>query len=319
MFQFSETNLSNSMMIKINSNFILIMLLALAFSCTTTEKKTEPKEVLFQFNPQKPINGEYLGIVELGGDGFNSFIINADTTNHWFLEKAEFGVSNAYDNNASSEEIKSGLNSYIEKMLSYNVNGKDIHFVVSSTARKNERVSLISSILDSIGYVVNSVNADEEGKYALIAALPEEFQDNGFVVDIGSGNTKIAWMENGTIRTTATYGAKYYAEDIDDKAVAEDVFSKLKMLPKSSKKYCFIIGGIPYQLAKPYIKDNERHTKLKSPDTYEIGEDKKFNGGLNIYRTIYNDIDTEVIVFDTEANFSIGFLLNIDELEDQSE
>jgi len=297
----------------IKSSFILIAIAAWIFSCSAPEKKVEKKEVSFQFAPKKPIDGKYLGIIELGGDGFNSFIINADSTNLWFLEKAEYGVSNAYDNNASSDEIKTGLESYIEKMLAYNVDGKDIHFVVSSTARKNERVTLISALLDSIGYVVNSVDADEEGKYALIAALPEKFYDNGFVVDIGSGNTKLAWMENGEIRTASTYGAKYYKEGLSDKIVAEDVFGKLKMIPKNKKKHCFIIGGIPYQLAKPYIKDGSRYAVLKTPDTYQIGEDQKFNGGLNIYRTIYNDIDTEVIAFDTEANFSIGFLLSVDE------
>ncbi|MEL6558936.1 MAG: hypothetical protein AAFQ94_12180 [Bacteroidota bacterium] len=297
----------------IKSSFILMAIAACMFSCSAPEKKVEKKEVTFQYAPKKPVDGKYLGIVELGGDGFNSFIINADSTNLWFLEKAEYGVSNAYDNNASSDEIKTGLESYIEKMLAYNVGGKDIHFVMSSTARKNERVMLISALLDSIGYVVNSVDADEEGKYALIAALPEKFYDNGFVVDIGSGNTKLAWTENGEIRTTSTYGAKYYKEGLSDKNVAEDVFSKLKMIPKNKKKHCFIIGGVPYQLAKPYIKDGSRYAVLKAPDTYQIGEDQKFNGGLNIYRTIYNDIDTEVIAFDTEANFSIGFLLSVDE------
>lgn len=303
----------------IKSSFILMAIAAWIFSCSAPEKKVEKKEVSFQFAPKKPVDGKYLGIVELGGDGFNSFIINADSTNLWFLEKAEYGVSNAYDNNASSDEIKTGLESYIEKMLAYNVDGKDIHFVVSSTARKNERVALISTLLDSIGYVVNSVDADEEGKYALIAALPEKFYDNGFVVDIGSGNTKLAWMENGEIRTTSTYGAKYYKEGLSDKIVAEDVFDKLKMIPKNKKKHCFIIGGIPYQLAKPYIKDGSRYAVLKTPDTYQVGEDQKFNGGLNIYRTIYNDIDTEIIAFDTEANFSIGFLLSVDEQEEVEE
>lgn len=298
----------------IKFSFIYLAISAMALGCSAPEKKTEKKEVSFQFAPKKPVDGNYLGIVELGGDGFNSFIINADTTNLWFLEKAEYGVSNVYDNNASSEEIKSGLESYIEKMLAYNVGGKDIHFVMSSTAQKNERVKLISSLLDSIGYVVNSVDDDEEGKYALIAALPEQFYNNGFVVDIGSGNTKIAWIENEEIRTTSTYGAKYYKEGISDKKVAEEVFSKLKMIPKANKKHCFIIGGIPYQLAKSYITEGSRYVVLKTPDTYQIGEDQKFNGGLNIYRTIYNDIDTEIAVFDTEANFSIGFLLSVDEL-----
>ncbi|MGB3466753.1 MAG: hypothetical protein WBA74_15845 [Cyclobacteriaceae bacterium] len=301
----------------------IITTISLAFciyGCSNQEVKEEQKKsVEFQYVPKKPVDGKYSGIVELGGDGFNSFIINADSSNLWFMEKAEFGISNAYDDNAEIAEIQSGLEAYINKMLDYNVNGNDIHFVVSSTAAKNKRVQLIDSILASIGYVVNTVNDNEEGKFALIATLPERFYENGFVVDIGSGNTKISWVEGDSIYSRSTYGAKYYTNNTEDRQVSQEVEKILSQIPAARKKHCFIIGGIPFKMAKDYRKDDERYTVLKSPDTYIVGDDKKFNGGLNIYRTIYEDTNTDLVIFDWEANFSIGFLLSVKDRAEASD
>jgi len=296
---------------KLKTIVIAFAVIIVSFSCSEKKKETVEKEKTFQFVPKSPVNGKYSGIVEMGGDGFNSFIINSDSSGYWFIEQEEYGVSNAYDNKANTEEIKSGLEAYIEKMIGYNVDGKNIHFIVSSTARENERVSLISTILDSIGYVVNSVDESEEARYALIAALPPEFSNKGFVVDVGSGNTKISWKVQDSIYTSATYGSKYYTNNVTDEMVYNDVISKLKQVPAKYKKHCFIIGGIPYKLAKAHRKEEERYTVLKKPETYKTGEDKKFDAGLNIYKAISEDRDTDLVLFDWEANFSIGFLLEV--------
>ncbi len=53
-----------------------------------------------------------------------------------------------------------------------------------------------------MGFVVNNVTAEQEAKLALKATVPPSFADNSYMVDIGSGNTKISWEENGSLKST---------------------------------------------------------------------------------------------------------------------
>jgi hypothetical protein len=100
---------------------------------------------------------------------------------------------------ATDEDVRIGLKKYIGTMLDYGVGSKDIHFVVSSGAAKAEVTTKITRVLKSLGYVVNQVTAEQEGQLALKSVLPTEYADKAFVVDIGSGNTKVSWISGGKI------------------------------------------------------------------------------------------------------------------------
>ncbi|HHH53835.1 MAG TPA: hypothetical protein ENK91_09270 [Bacteroidetes bacterium] len=265
----------------------------------------------FNYTPTKPVNGKLKGVVELGASGFNSFIVNIDNNKNWELKKAEWGNSLVYDNMATSGDIREGLKRYITKILDYGVDGRDIHFVVSSGAQKVDNTKKIIRELKNMGYVVNTVTPEQEAKYALKAVLPKRYKATAFVVDIGSGNTKISWVENnGMTKGLETYGAKYYKNNVDDKAVYQDVFNKSKMIPKSRTEVCFMIGGVPFNLAKEVRKDKERYTVLKDPEDYNA-EGAKIKAGLNIYKAIKDATGCDEYVFDWDANFTIGFLLGL--------
>ena len=277
---------------------------------TVNEAKTAWNKS-FNFTPTKPVNGKLKGVVELGASGFNSFIVNIDNNKNWELKKADWGYSLVYENMATSADIRQGLKSYITNILDYGVDGRNIHFVVSSGAQKVESTKKIIKELKKMGYVVNTVTPEQEAKYALKAVLPNKYKTTAFVVDIGSGNTKISWVENtGATKGFETYGAKYYKKNIDDKTVYQDVFNKSKMVPKSRTKVCFMIGGVPYKLAKDIRKDKERYTVLKDPEDYKV-EGAKMKSGLNIYKAIKDATGCEEYVFDWDANFTIGFLLSL--------
>ena len=278
-------------------------------SSSASSESTAGNSSSFSYVSPEPINGKLKGVVELGASGFNSFIIRVDKSKNWKLEKAEFGNSLVTENMATDEDIRAGLKQYIGKMLDFGVGGRDIHFVVSSGATKAEVTQKIVRNLKALNYFVNTVTAEQEGAYGLKCVLPQEFEEEGFVADIGSGNTKISW-KNGGVSAFETYGAKYFQDGTDDGKVYNDVKTKCAEIPSMKRKTCFIIGGVPFSMAKQVREGKERYTILKAPKDYKM-DDAKGKAGVNIYKAIADATGCKQFIFDWDANFTIGFLLNL--------
>lgn len=274
----------------------------------TSEAKTEERE--FNYTPEKPENGTLRGVVELGATGFNSFVINMDTQKRWEIVSKDFGESLAYEGLATTEDTRAGLKKYIAGMFDKGVAKNNIHFVISSGAQKEPKTTLISNELKKLGYVVNNVTADQEAKFGFRASVPPSFADNSYMVDIGSGNTKISWEENGNLKSLELPGAKYYEKGTTDDEAYNNAKTLAEKIPASKRNVGFIIGGVPFTLAKQHRKGEERYTVLKAPQSYEAA-DKKMASGLNIYKAIVAATQTDTFVFDWDANFTIGFLLSL--------
>jgi hypothetical protein len=274
----------------------------------TRTSGTEDRE--FNYTPEKPENGTLRGVVELGATGFNSFVINMDNQNRWEIVSKDFGESLAYEGLATTEDIRAGLKKYIAGMFDKGVAKNNIHFVISSGAQKEPKTTIISNELKKMGYVVNNVTPDQEARLGLKATIPPPFADNSFMVDIGSGNTKISWEENGTLKSMELPGAKYYEKGTSDDAVYNEVKNGVSKIPESKRNVGFIIGGVPFTLANQHRKGEERYTVLRAPGSYKA-VDKKMASGLNIYKAIVDATNTDTFVFDWDANFTIGFLLSL--------
>src|SRR3954453_5714499 len=275
---------------------------------STSNANTESRS--FNYTPEKPVNGTLRGVVEVGATGFNSFVINMDDQKRWEIVSKDFGESLAYEGLATTEDIREGLKKYLASMFDKGVSGKNMHFVISSGAQKEPKTTTISNELQKMGYVVNRVTADEEAKYGFIATVPPSFRDNSFLVDVGSGNTKISYSDNGTVKTMELPGAKYYEKGTPDDQVYNDVKAGASKIPQNKRNVGFIIGGVPFTLAKQNRKDEERYTVLSAPGSYNAA-DKKMASGLNIYKGIADATNTDTFVFDWDANFTIGFLLSL--------
>lgn len=275
---------------------------------TTATAGAEVRE--FNYTPEKPQNGVMRGVVEVGATGFNSFVINMDNQKHWEIVSKDFGESLAYEGLATTDDIRIGLKKYLAAMFDKGVAKNNMHFVISSGAQKEPKTQTISNELKKMGYVVNNVSAEQEARYALRATLPPSFADNSFMVDIGSGNTKISWEENGGLKTMELPGAKYYEKGVADDEVYNQVKQQMTKIPEGKRNVGFIIGGVPFTLAKQHRKGEERYTVLNMPQSYKAA-DKKMGAGLNIYKAIVDATQTDTFVFDWDANFTIGFLLGL--------
>jgi hypothetical protein len=215
---------------------------------TTSSTAHEARE--FNYTPDKPQNGTLRGVVEVGATGFNSFVINMDNQKRWEIVSKDFGESLAYEGLATTEDIRAGLKKYLAAMFDKGVSKNNMHFVISSGAQKEPKTGIISNELKKMGFVVNNVTAEQEAKLALKATIPPAFLDNSFMVDIGSGNTKISWDENGTLRSQELPGAKYYDKGTSDEDVFNQVKSSVSKVPEGKRNVGFIIGGVPFTLAK---------------------------------------------------------------------
>lgn len=276
-------------------------------SSTTTTNTSSTK---FNYKPTVPNGGVLKGVVELGASGFNSFVVRIDQEKNWALEKSEFGNSLVWENMTTPNEIKDGLKRYIGSMLDFGVGPKNIHFVVSSGALKNEATQKIIAALKALNYYVNTVTPEQEGQLALKCVLPSDFENEGYVVDIGSGNTKISWKENNAIKSLEGAGAKYFQNNLSDATVFDQIKRLASQVPQGKRKTCFIIGGAPFDMAKTHRAGKERYTALKNPQDYpSTGE--KLKSGLNIYKAIKEATNTPTFVFDWDSNFTIGYLLSM--------
>ena len=277
---------------------------------TPKVETTKSEEREFVYSPEKPENGTLRGVVELGATGFNSFVINLDNQKRWEILSKDFGESLAYEGLATTEDIRAGLKKYINGMFEKGVAKTDMHFVISSGAQKEPKTKIISDELKKMGYVVNNVTPEQEAKLGLRATIPPSFADNSFMVDIGSGNTKVSWEEDGTLKTLELPGAKYYEKGTPDVEVYNKVKDAINKIPENKRNVGFIIGGVPFTLANQHRKEKERYTVLRSPEAYKP-VDKKMESGLNIYKAISDGTGTGTFVFDWDANFTIGFLLGL--------
>jgi hypothetical protein len=266
----------------------------------------------FDFTPEIPVNGVLKGVVEIGATGFNSFVIHIDRQNRWEVVAKDFGVSLVYEGQATAEKIQGGIDKHISNMFDNAVSRENIHFLMSSGAQKQASSSKILSGLKNKGYLINTVTADQEGRFGFLATVPLPFRDSSFMVDIGSGNTKISWQEGGNLKTMEAPGAKYYEKNQADEAVYTQVKQQLSSIPPEKRKVCFIIGGVPFMLAEQSRSGEERYTVLNTPGSYKASN-KRMASGLNIYRAISDATNCNMFVFDWDSNFVIGYLLSLNE------
>jgi hypothetical protein len=233
-----------------------------------------------------------------------------DAQKRWEIVSKDFGESLAYEGLATTEDIRLGLKKYLAAMFDKGVSKNNMHFVISSGAQKEPKTTVISNELKKMGYVVNNVSADQEARYALKATVPPSFADNSFVVDIGSGNTKISWNEGSNLKALELPGAKYYEKETADDAVYGQVKAAAAKIPEGKRNVAFVLGGVPFTLANQHRKGEERFTVLKAPGDYKAA-DKKMAAGLNIYKALAESTGTDTFVFDWDSNFTIGFLLSL--------
>lgn len=263
-------------------------------------------------NPPAPNDGIKKGIVEVGASGFAYLIIKVDANKNWELLKRKDDASFAYEGLSSADVIEERLRVFLAMMLNQGVPANNLHFTVSSGALKNPKTNDIISAIKRHNYTVNKVTAEQEGNAAYLAAMNKLYEDESFVFDLGSGNGKITWKDNGKLHTVETTGAKYFQMGIADADVFAELKDKASDVPETKRKKCFIVGGVPYTLATRILKNKDeklpRYTKLQNFADYKPQDDKE-KSGLVVLKGLQEGTGCQDFYFDSWAAYSVGLLL----------
>ena len=295
----------------------LLVLLFLISGCSSNvgDEQKHPEDsatsfaASFDFQPEAPRNGKLLGIIELSYSGFNSFVVEIDEQDRWSLEKAVYEESFIEQGKITLDHVLSRLTYFKSEMSKLGLNENDINLVVSSSAYKNQKVKEITDQLRALNIGLISINPEQEAAYAFYATVPKNLGDKSFLIDIGSGSSKISWVENGQVVAVETYGSKHYLQDISEIDVYHAMKEALAQIPAQSKSLCFLVGGTAYQLAKTTDARAGRYTILEHPDKYQSLKEQKL-AGLSIYNALWSEA-TYNYIFDWDANFTIGILMNV--------
>ena len=239
-----------------------LLLLCLIVSCapqpTNENASSSPRlqlqqdeKKIFDYEPRKPSNGTLTAAIEIGSLGLNYFIIDLDNQGSWELEEASYSRSNFIYGVNSNEEIVQTITGFIEEIISYGVSRENVHLIASSSVVNGENLDDLNALLGQKTQLnIVGISAENEAKYALAATVPQEFLEESFVVDIGSGNSKLSWVSNQDTLSIEIHGSKYFLSDIQDTTVFREVRDAVLQIPEENRNLCFMLGGLIYEFAK---------------------------------------------------------------------
>ena len=225
------------------------------------------------------------------------------------MEEASYSRSNFIYGVNSNEEIVQTITGFIEEIISYGVSRENVHLIASSSVVNGENLDDLNALLGQKTQLnIVGISAENEAKYALAATVPQEFLEESFVVDIGSGNSKLSWVSNQDTLSIEIHGSKYFLSDIQDTTVFREVRDAVLQIPEENRNLCFMLGGMIYEFAKDKMLGSEaRYVVLDAPNSYPV-DNEKLKAANVIYNALYLE-PTYSYIFDRDSNFSIGYLI----------
>ncbi len=192
------------------------------------------------------------------------------------------------DEDAMNETVKviKELMAEIEKR---GVRKEDIFIVGSSAIIRAKNYNVFAQkVKEATQKDMAFINTEEEVFYNIIGSIPKKYRANAISVDIGSGNTKIGYLE-GDSQRTVSFEIPYGTVSLGDKAKKEnpsekeyvntllkiassDVAPKIKKEvsrkpPLLNRKYVFMNGGIVWAMVTLlYPEKKDSFVILKAED-----------------------------------------------------
>lgn len=278
------------------------------------EKTEKPNQIISSVITSKVILDQYKhkeAVIVIGKKGLDYFIIEVDNYLQWKLVKKNHGLS-MMSCNIHSNYIRDQLAEYIDQISEYGIDWNNIHFVMSSSLDENKDNYLaLRKASKELGINIQTVTPQQEGNYGLLATVPQHDYINAFFIDIGSGTTKIAWFERGKVKTKSTLGAleqndNYFLE------INHQINDIIALIPIQRFEACYVIGGVVRNLTKDHPDQQERIVVLDRLEKYQNNTQGSIylDNGYHILSTIQKASNCQYMMFDTDANFGIGYILN---------
>ena len=193
--------------------------------------------------------------IEVGGKGPKLMIVTESYKPVFFDSRSASPLKDAVDaimTERSMTETTVAIESLLAKAQAFAKENKwqiknEIIVASSSiTAQKNYK-TLFSQIESSTGLEVLNVTAQEEARLVFHATVPTAKRTDALVVDVGSGNSRLAWVdEDDKLKEITiplgTVTATNLMQDLD-KTVFENRIRDLVKIPLPIKQVVYLSGG----------------------------------------------------------------------------
>jgi len=170
--------------------------------------EVEATDALFSLMMLEQKKAAFYGGVEIGSKGVKAIALELSMSNEELYDIKELfresinttiisgvketGTFSSDGINETAEAVKTLINKIKEK----GVPAENIFIIASSAvASVKNKENLSDKIKELTGYNTNFLTTKDEVLYNIAGALPDKYYYNSIVVDIGSGNTKIGYLE----------------------------------------------------------------------------------------------------------------------------
>jgi len=267
-------------------------------------------------NLYKPaIDDKKKAVISVGANSFDGFVIATNRNKAWSNVEQYYGESLGLELGINYALYK--LEQTMEKIMSeQSVNPSDILVVLSSgLVEINDDVSKIRKGLEDRGFKVRGLSCEEEASYAYAANILKDYEDDSFFLDIGSGNTKIAWKNQANEIETYCGEGSLFEQRLVTHEKAFSSFDNLD-IPTGRTKYCFVTGGGPFKLAEIKGHDISKNKFFCMPELSDFENENleygQMHASYEFLKLIKEKTNCEQIIFISHSNYAIGTLLELD-------
>lgn len=230
---------------------------------------------------------EYYGAIEIGGKGVKAYVIESDADQTRIVSRN--GINTAPQSgidaqNELSQEMIANISRDV-KTLWHTIDQKYVilpqhRYVVASSAihKIHNKKALNKAIFEAIKQPLYYIDEEEESRYGFYGTVPVARWTSSVMIDIGGGNTKIAWLDAhnrfryreiplGTVSSTTLSKNHSQPASLNHRCLLtlEPYRSSLEGVPQ--KESLYLIGGIFWVTA--YFKNDgtlDAYTALNVDD-----------------------------------------------------
>jgi tetratricopeptide (TPR) repeat protein len=252
-----------------------------------------------------------------------------------------------FDQSSIDETAKAVKDIYEQLTGKLQVSSNDI-FVVGSSAlwKAKNRDKLAEKVKELTGKELSFITAEQEVLFNIAGTIPAKYREKSLSVDIGSGNTKIGYLDPSggwrAVTTEITLGTVTFTDAINkedqgdskfgktaDKILKEQLLGKLRAESQKkpgfkNRRPVYLVGGIAWAIAtltQPGNQDGFMKLTLadidgfikhleKNPDTiYNVNLDKIKNAEVKEWTT--KQVNSVKDVFTTENLLAGAKLLKV--------
>lgn len=124
--------------------------------------------------------------------------------------------------------------------------------------------SFKSTLEKQMAVKIDSVTADEEASLIFSTIVPPSMRQNGMALDIGSGNSRLAWHQDGLLKQVTIQIGTVVATNMasTSKDLALEIRGLLPSSPNVNGKHLYVVGGIAWAM-NSFLNPNDKTMDLR--------------------------------------------------------